>query len=119
MAAATVALPPIEKYATYSHTITWTDVSGNGINLSNCTADMMLKITQGVPDVLFELSTANGRIVITDPINGVIQLTISSSDTATLPVESMVYDLVISFPSGVKTRLIQGSIAVSDGVTYG
>jgi hypothetical protein len=119
MPAANVTLPPIEKYATYSHTITWTDETGAGINLVGCTADMMIKLTQGVPDIVFELSTTNGRIVITDPINGVMQLTINSTDTATVPVESLVYDLVVTFPSGTKTRLIQGAINVNDGVTYG
>ena len=118
MTAATTTLPPIEKYATYNQTITWMDGTGAGVNVSNCYIAMMLKAVQGASDIVLKLATTNGRIVLIDPANGIFQLLISASDTSVLAVDTLAYDLVVTFPNGVKTRLLQGVVEVVDGVTY-
>jgi len=119
MPAATINLPAIEKYASYNVPITLSSDFCNGtpIDLTSCTADMMLRATLSGADVL-EFSTANGKITIPTPTNGTLNLVLTASQTAAITAGTYLYDLLVTFPSGVVTRFIQGTVTVVDGVTH-
>jgi hypothetical protein len=55
--------------------------------------------------------------VITGNANGEITLTMTSANTANLAPGRYVFDLVITAPTTIKTRVVEGIIVVSPGVT--
>lgn len=116
MTASTIALPVIEKGATYKHTLTWNDSLGAPINLTGCSAKLQIRTSVTSQTVLIELSTLNGRLILT-PLLGIIQLYISATDTTSLIGTGGVYDLEVTFANGEITRLIEGTIIFKNEVT--
>jgi len=119
MSAAKINLPVIEQGATYRHTLYWKDSLSVPIDLSNCTSRMQIRATVDSSAVITELSTANGRIIITTE-EGKLELVISSSVTKLLkPIATAVYDLEVYFPNSDTVRLIEGKIIIKAEVTRG
>ena len=54
---------------------------------------------------------------ITGNANGEITLSMTAANTANLTPGRQVFDLLITSPTSVKTRVIEGIIVVSPGVT--
>lgn len=54
---------------------------------------------------------------ITGNANGEITLSMTAANTANLTPGRMVFDLLITSPTSVKTRVIEGVIVISPGVT--
>ena len=105
----------IEKWASFKSKLTYRTGSGRAVNLSFCTAKLQLRASL-TSEVLFELSTTNGRI---KPLsqNGVIEFLVSAADTGAIVFTNAVYDLVVTFADGTKIRLLEGKFTVVDGVT--
>ena len=119
MSAAKINLPVIEQGATYRHTLYWKDSFNAPIDLINCSARMQIRATVDSSALITELSTINGRIVITVE-EGKLELIIPSSVTKLLkPIASAVYDLEVYFGSGDTVRLIEGKIIIKAEVTRG
>lgn len=54
---------------------------------------------------------------IPDAANGKVKIVLSPEQTANMSLPRYVYDVAITSGSGFKTRIIQGTIKVSGGVT--
>jgi len=54
---------------------------------------------------------------VTGNANGEITLSMTAANTANLSPGRMVFDLLITSPTSVKTRVIEGIIVISPGVT--
>ena len=54
---------------------------------------------------------------VTGNANGEITLSMTAANTASLSPGRQVFDLLITSPSSVKTRVIEGIIVISPGVT--
>ena len=54
---------------------------------------------------------------ITGNANGEITLSMTAANTANLTPGRSVFDLLITSPTGVKTRVVEGVIVISPGVT--
>ncbi len=106
----------IEQGTTFSHSLTWLDESESAVNLTGFTARMQVRPNITEETVLLELTTENGRIVITNPLTGTIELLVTAADTAAITWSSGVYDLEMVSGS-VVTRLVEGKIKVSKEVT--
>jgi hypothetical protein len=106
----------IDQGATYTLAISYKDSNNAAINLTNYTAAMQLRATYSSVDAVLSLSSPSNGIVITGA-TGLISITITDTQTAALSANSFVYDLEITSPSNVKTRLIQGSATISPEVT--
>lgn len=106
----------IEQGATLRKQIIWKDGAGALINLTGYSAKMQIRKTVTSIDPLVELSTTNSKISL-GTTNGTITLILSAADTADFDWTSGVYDLELTSADGVVTRLIQGTITVSRGVT--
>ena len=119
MTAVKLNLPPIEKGATYSHTVYWRAADKTTpIDITNCSAKMQIRPSAGSDILLGELSTANGRLILTGN-TGKIELTIASTDTGGLvATKDAVYDLEIYFPAKT-VRLIEGKVTIKEEVTRG
>ena len=54
---------------------------------------------------------------VTGNANGEITLSMTAANTANLTPGRMVFDLLITSPTSVKTRVIEGIVVISPGVT--
>ncbi len=88
------------------------------VDLSGCTARMQVRPRVDSADVLLELTTDNGRIVLGGD-TGQVALQLTADETELLDWRQGVYDLEVEFPGGTVRRLAQGQIVVSPEVTRG
>jgi len=116
MAASKLNLPIVEKGATYRHTLFWKDSTNTPIQLTGCESRIQVRDSIDSPDVIIELSTENGRIILF-PLLGRIDLYISSTDTSALVGFGGVYDMEVYFTNGDIVRLIEGRVTFKPEVT--
>jgi len=57
-------------------------------------------------------------VTFVNRVNGVINISMTDTQTTQLKEGRHVYDVVLTAPSGLKTRVVMGSILVSPGATY-
>lgn len=105
----------IEQYATFRWSFIWQTKAGKAIDLTGWSAKMDIKNAKGDTVALFELSTANGRILFGP--KGLVTLFITKEDTGTIDFEKAVYDLVFLAPNGDAKRMFEGIVSVSPGCT--
>lgn len=86
------------------------------VDLSGYTADMQVRPSAGSGTLIVELTTENGRIAV-NTVVGQIELMLTSAETEALPLGQYVYDLNITSPAGVVTKLMRGAFVVLDPVT--
>ena len=94
----------------------WTTYGGCSelIDLTGCSATLNMYTQSGYPTAFITLTTANGGIVFSskNSVLCVVNCTISSTVTASLPIQSGFYNFEITSPSGIVTRLLQGNVSV-------
>jgi hypothetical protein len=101
----------IEQYATFSTSLNVEDTNGDAINLTGYTASSQIRKS-------YYSSTANNfTATITGTANGEITLSMTAANTALLSPGRYLYDLVITAPTGAKTRVVEGIVNVLAGVT--
>lgn len=106
----------IEQGATFTLDLSVVDGAGDARDLTGYTARMSIK--RNVADVaaLLELTTDNGRIVIT-AASGLVQLVLAAAETAALTFTRGMYDLELVSAGGDVIRLCQGAVCVAANVT--
>lgn len=105
----------IEQGVKFTRKIVWADQTGTPVQFSGYSAKMQIRDGK-TKALLMELSTLNGRIML-GLTNGEIMLVLSALDTADITWRTGVYDLELTSANGDVTRLLQGSVSVSRGVT--
>lgn len=103
----------------WSMTLTWTAGSPLTVqNLTNWTAHMQVRpgFASDTEAVLLDLSSGAGSIVLGGTA-GTIQISIANATSSALNFTQAVYDLKMTNPSGLVTRLLQGQFMVSPEVT--
>ena len=109
----------LDQGATYDNFWIWkTGPKGAEVpvDLVGCEARAQIRPELESEDVLLELTTTNGRIVLGgEP--GMIRVVITDEDTAALTFDSAVYDLYIDFPNGTSIRRMAGSVSLTKAVT--
>lgn len=105
-----------EQGATFNLSITYSDPTGNTVDLTGYQARMDVRVTPSAPAPIVRLTTENDRIRL-DGANGNISLVLSAAETANIPAAKFVYDLELVSASNTVTRLIQGSFTVDAEVT--
>lgn len=105
----------IEQGATFSHTLTWKDSSGDAIDLTGYTARMKVRGDTDTGTEIIEMTTENGGITL-GGVAGTVALLMTAVETAAMDFTTGVYDLELV--SGVLvTRLLQGKIKFDANVT--
>ena len=106
----------VEQGATFTLALAYKDANDVPINLTGYSARMQIRHKAGSASALIDATTANGKIVLV-AADGGITVTVPATDTDALTVTTGVYDLEIEDASSVVTRLLQGTVAISKGVT--
>lgn len=86
------------------------------VNLAGYTAIMQIRAKQSSEDVILELTTENGGIVI-DVIACTITLNITAEQTAELAFTTAVYALDVADTAGIVTTLSVGSVTLEKQIT--
>lgn len=91
-------------------------IDGVLVNLAGYTADMKVRPDAASTTLITEFSTTNGRIVL-NATTGLIEITMTATDSALLPIGEYVYDLNVTSSGGVVSKLLRGGFVVLDPVT--
>jgi len=107
----------IQQGATYVLTVQYLDSEQVPIDITDYDAEMQVRVTAESDEVLVEASVDDGRITI-DGVTGTLVITIPASVTEALEAPfNAVYDLKITSPTDVVTRLLEGAVYISPSVT--
>ena len=101
----------IEQGATFSTTVKVEDTAGAAINLFGYSASSQMRKSYYATSNTIITSTITGNA------NGQITLSMTAANTANLTPGRQVFDLLITSPTQVKTRVVEGVIVISPGVT--
>jgi hypothetical protein len=101
----------IEQNATFSTTVNVVDSAGSAVNLYGYSASTQMRKSYYATSATIITSTITGNA------NGEITLSMTAANTANLTPGRQVFDLLITSPTSVKTRVIEGIVVVSPGVT--
>lgn len=99
----------IDQGTDYSTSITLTDVDDNAINLADFTAQAQIRKTYS------SSNSVSFSISITDT-QGVIQLSLTDTQTANLTPGRYVYDVIMT-TANTTTRVVEGIVTVTPRVT--
>ncbi len=109
----------IEKRARFYREIDLQDLYGNPVSLIGLNVACTIKESYSTVTTLFVLTQANGGVLVVDALNGKVGLWIPSNQTDIVQ-NNGVYDIQIQdplYPTLDSTRLLQGNIVFSYGVT--
>ena len=101
----------IEQGATFSTTVNVEDTSGSAVNLSGYSASSQMRKSY------YSSTYSTIQASVTGTSNGEITLSMTSANTANLAAGRYVFDLVITASDTTKTRVVEGIVVVSPGVT--
>lgn len=87
------------------------DSAGAAVNLFGYSASSQMRKSYYATSFTIITSTITGNA------NGEITLSMTSANTANLTPGRSVFDLLITAPNGTKTRVIEGIVVISPGVT--
>lgn len=103
----------IQQGVSYNQTITLKDKqSGQPLNLTGCTAAAQIRGTYNDLVPAAEFTTYIG--IGTD---GKIQISLTPEQTSAIMIDRGVYDIELTYPGGVKDRILQGNVVISKEVT--
>ena len=101
----------LEQYANFSTTVNVEDSTGTAINLFGYSAASQIRKSY------YSTTATNFTATVTGIANGEITISMTAANTANLTPGRYVYDLVITSPASVKTRVVEGIVVVLPGVT--
>ena len=95
----------------------WVNLSTNlPFDLSGYSSKLQVRASYTDPIILLEMSTANGRIIL-GGAQGDIDVVFVPSDTLGIAWSKAIYDLLVTSPLGVDTKLCKGEFIVEPTVT--
>lgn len=106
----------IDQGADWYINFTYENPDGTPIILTGYTAELQVRTSPMAKTAVLTLSTANGGIVIT-PNQGLIECHATNAQTEVIPYGKYSYDIEITSPLNVVTRLVQGTIQLSPETT--
>ena len=108
---ATVANIFVDQGSDYSNIITVGASNGDGLNLSNYTVKSQMRKS-------YTSSTAYAfTATIYSAATGKVRIQLSAAESEVIPPGRYLYDLEISSPAGVKTRVVEGIVTITPQIT--
>ena len=101
----------VEQGASYSTTVTVNGSNGSPTNLTNYTVAAQLRKSY------YSSTATDFTVSISNAAGGEITMTLTSANTANLTPGRYVYDLLITSPTAVKTRVVEGIATILPSVT--
>jgi len=105
----------IDQGATWYLNVEYDNPNGTPVNLTSYTAALQIRSLPESPTAVLSLSTGSG-ITITGA-TGLVAISATATQTRAIDEGTYFYDLEITSPAGVVTRLVQGQAVVTPEVT--
>ncbi len=103
----------LDQYASYNLPLQW--LSANvAVDLSNCTANLAVRDNSG--NLVVEFGTGDNTVALGGN-TGYIWIQLPPTVTGALDPVTNAYDLLLTFPTGFKQRLMEGPFVVRKGQT--
>ena len=101
----------LEQGADFTTTVTVNSSDGSPTNLLNYTGAAQIRKS-------YYSTTANSfSVSISNAAAGELTVSMSAANTANLTPGRAVYDLLITSPTGIKTRVVEGIVTILPAVT--
>ena len=101
----------LEQGASFTTTVTVNGSDGSPTNLTSYTAAAQLRKS-------YYSTTANSfTVTVSNAANGELTMAMTAANTANLTPGRAVYDLLITSPTNVKTRVVEGIATILPSVT--
>jgi len=101
----------VEQGANFSTRINVNDAAGAGQNLTSYSVAAQMRKSH------YSTTAVDFTVSITDAFDGEITMTMTSANTSNLTPGRYVYDLVMTSPTNIKTRVVEGIATVLPSVT--
>jgi len=102
----------LEQGTTFSSQITLDGSNGAAYNLYGFSASSQAKKSYYSSNAVLQFTST-----VSDAANGVITISANAATTSNVPSGKLVYDVIITDSAGNVTRVLEGRIFVSPGVT--
>ena len=101
----------LEQGADFTTTVTVNGSDGSPTNLLNYTGAAQIRKSY------YSTTANNFTVTISNAANGEITMAMTAANTANLTPGRAVYDLLITSPTNVKTRVVEGIATILPSVT--
>ena len=101
----------VDRRADFPIKLTFKDSTGSAINLTGYT------VAAQVYDESRSTKYADWTVAYTDRANGIIDISLSDTQTATFTPSILFYDVLLTEPSGDKFYYLEGKLFISEGYT--
>jgi hypothetical protein len=101
----------LEQGASFTTTVTVNGSDGSPTNLLNYTAAAQMRKSY------YSTTANNFTVTVSNAANGELTMAMSAANTANLTPGRAVYDLLITSPTNVKTRVVEGIVTILPSVT--
>ena len=101
----------IQRNADFPIRLTIKDSTGTAINLTGFT------VAAQVYNKNKSTKFADWNVVYTDRNNGIVDISLSDTDTANFTPICLFYDVLLTEPSGKKNYYLEGKLLISEGYT--
>ena len=101
----------LEKGSTFTSSVTLDDIYGVPYDLTN------LLVKSQIRKSYYSSTAYDFTATVTGVANGEITISMTAANTANISAGRYLYDLVITSPASVKTRVVEGIVVVMPGVT--
>jgi hypothetical protein len=105
----------LDRGTTLTRTFTVTDSNDVPVDYTGYSAKMQVRKDHAATTVIVEASTSNGRMTVNS--QGVITLAIPDDVSASFPVGTAYYDILLTDPGGDTHKLLEGRFIVQPSVT--
>jgi hypothetical protein len=105
----------IDQGADWFFNVTYEQPAGTPVNITSYTAALQLRSLPETPTAVLSLATGSG-ITITG-VSGLVAVHATAAQTGGIVSGDYYYDLEITSPQGIVTRLVQGQALVNPQVT--
>jgi hypothetical protein len=101
----------LEQGASFTTTVTVNGSDGSPTNLLNYTAAAQLRKSY------YSTTANNFTVTVSNAAAGELTMAMTAANTANLTPGRAVYDLLITSPTNVKTRVVEGIVTILPSVT--
>ena len=101
----------LEQGASFTTTVTVNGSDGSPTNLTSYTAAAQLRKSY------YSTTANNFTVTVSNAANGELTVAMSAANTANLTPGRYVYDLLITSPTSIKSRVVEGIVTLLPSVT--
>jgi len=101
----------VDRRADFPIKLTFKDSTGSAINLTGYT------VAAQVYDESRSTKYADWTVAYTDRTNGIIDISLTDTQTATFSPSILFYDVLLTEPGGSKNYYLEGKLFISEGYT--